>query len=174
MRVRALATAATAAFVLCLLVPAAAAAPPPNIVFIMCDDLGFNDISLHGSAQIPTPNIDAIAASGTHLARYYAQPVCSPTRASLMTGRHVIHTGIYMPFNHGITNDHLDTRFTLLPQYLKKAANYTAHMVGKVRAQSRATKASSCTPLFNPNPRPLLMYFLCLVCSGTSAATPWA
>ena len=52
-----------------------------------------------------------------------------------MSGRHVIHTGIYMPFSHGITNDHLDSKFTLLPQYLKAAANYSAHMVGKVRRQ---------------------------------------
>lgn len=102
----------------------------------MCDDLGFNDIALHGSEQIPTPNIDAIATSGVHLARYYTQPVCSPTRASLMSGRHVIHTGIYMPFDHGLTNEHLDLRFTLLPHYLKAAANYSAHMVGKVREAS--------------------------------------
>ena len=107
------------------------ATPPPNIVFIMADDLGFNDISLHGSPQIPTPNIDALAQSGVHLARYYAQPVCSPTRASLMTGRHSIHTGIYMPFDHGVTNEHLNLSFTMLPAYLRRAANYSAHMVGK-------------------------------------------
>ena len=67
---------------------------PPHIVFIVLDDAGFNDVSLHGSPQVPTPNIDAIAASGVSLLRYYTQPVCSPTRASLMTGRHAIHHGI--------------------------------------------------------------------------------
>jgi hypothetical protein len=44
-----------------------------------------------------------------------------------MSGRHVIHTGLYMPFNGG-TNDHLNTSYTLLPTYLKRAANYSTHM----------------------------------------------
>lgn len=47
------------------------------------------------SLKIPTPNIDALAQSGVILNNYYVQPVCSPTRASIMSGRHVIHTGIY-------------------------------------------------------------------------------
>ncbi len=81
---------------LLLVAGCAAAATPPNIVFIVADDLGFNDISFHGSAQIPTPNIDAIFQAGVSLTSYFAQPVCSPTRASIMSARHVIHTGIYM------------------------------------------------------------------------------
>lgn len=64
----------------------------PNILFIMADDLGWNDISLHGSPQIPTPNIDALAAGGIQLNSYYANPDCSPARSSLLTGRHAIHT----------------------------------------------------------------------------------
>ena len=104
---------------------------PPNIVFIVADDLGYSDISFQGGQQIPTPHIDAIFRGGAALRAYRAQPVCSPTRASIMSGRHVVHTGIYMPFDKGVTNEALDTRFTLLPRYLKRAANYSSHLVGK-------------------------------------------
>ena len=55
--------------------------------------VGFNDVSFHGSQQIPTPNIDSLAKGGVILHHYYVQPVCSPTRATFMTGRSVIHTG---------------------------------------------------------------------------------
>lgn len=54
----------------------------------------FNDVSFHGSQQIPTPNIDAIANRGLKLMNYHVQPVCSPSRSTFMSGRHVIHTGI--------------------------------------------------------------------------------
>lgn len=59
----------------------------PNIVIILADDLGYGDISLHGSS-IKTPNIDKIASEGIELCRHYACPVSSPTRAGLMTGRY--------------------------------------------------------------------------------------
>ena len=84
---------------LAALAVAPAYAAPPHIVFIIADDLGFNDISLHGSPQIPTPNIDALAADGVTLMNYHGQPVCSPSRGSILSGRHAIHTGIYMPFS---------------------------------------------------------------------------
>ena len=119
---------------LCLLVAAlapGALARAPNILFIVCDDLGHNDISFFGSPQIPTPNIDALFSGGATLASYRAQPVCSPTRASILSGRHVIHTGIFMPFDSGVTNEALDPAYTLLPRYLKRAANYSTHLVGK-------------------------------------------
>ena len=103
----------------------------PNVVFIVADDLGFSDISFQGGPQIPTPHIDALFHGGVALRGYHAQPVCSPTRASMLSGRHVVHTGIYMPFDSGVTNEALDSRFTLLPRYLKAAANYSTHLVGK-------------------------------------------
>ena len=106
---------------------AAAAATPPHIVFILSDDLGWNDVSFHGSEQIGTPNIDAIATEGTPLYNYHIQPVCSPTRSTILSGRHVIHTGLYMPFAQG-TNLRLSLNYTLLPAFLKKIG-YSTHMV---------------------------------------------
>lgn len=107
----------------------AASAAKPNVVFILADDLGWNDIGHHGSPQVPTDSIDAICEGGVTLNRFYAQPVCSPTRGSLMSGRHVIHSGIYSPFAQG-TALRLNASYTLLPEYMKRHG-YDTHMVGK-------------------------------------------
>ena len=61
--------------------------PRPNIVFILADDLGWADVGFHGG-EIKTPHLDELAASGARLEQFYVQPVCSPTRAALMTGRY--------------------------------------------------------------------------------------
>jgi len=65
----------------------------PNIVIIVADDLGWNDVGYHGS-DIKTPNIDRIASEGVELDRFYVCPICSPTRAGLMTGRWPLRFGI--------------------------------------------------------------------------------
>lgn len=67
----------------------------PNIVYFLIDDQGYADVGFNGSPTIKTPNMDKLAAAGTILTSHYAQPVCSPTRAALMTGRYPIHTGVY-------------------------------------------------------------------------------
>lgn len=71
----------------------AATAPRPNIVFFLIDDLGYTDVGYHGGA-IKTPNIDRLAAAGAKLEAFYVQPVCSPTRAALMTGRYPMRHGL--------------------------------------------------------------------------------
>eukprot|EP00727_Mastigamoeba_balamuthi_P004756 m51a1_g14279 hypothetical protein (576) ;mRNA; r:358637-360720 len=103
----------------------------PNVVFVLADDLGWNDVSLHGSPQIPTPHIDALARSGVELDRYYVNAVCSPTRASLLTGRSVIHHGVFLPFGFGNDAEGLNLSYTLLPQHLKREYGYHNYMIGK-------------------------------------------
>lgn len=59
----------------------------PHIVFILVDDQGFRDVGYHGS-EIKTPTLDRLAAQGVKLENYYVQPLCSPSRSQLMTGRY--------------------------------------------------------------------------------------
>ncbi len=66
----------------------------PNFILIVADDLGFADLSLNGSKQIPTPNIDRLAEEGINFTQgYVSAPVCSPSRAGLLTGRNQVHFG---------------------------------------------------------------------------------
>jgi arylsulfatase A-like enzyme len=68
--------------------PALAQAPKPNVVFILADDLGINDLSCYGRKDQQTPHLDRLAAQGMRFTTAYcAQPICSPTRAAVMTGR---------------------------------------------------------------------------------------
>ena len=73
----------------------AQAASQPNIVFLLIDDLGYADCGFNGGTEIKTPNIDRLAKSGTIIESHYVQPVCSPTRSTLLTGRYPTHTGVY-------------------------------------------------------------------------------
>lgn len=67
----------------------------PNIVFIIADDFGYADAGFSGGKTITTPALDKLAREGAVLDAFYVQPVCSPTRATLMTGRYAVHTGVY-------------------------------------------------------------------------------
>ncbi|XP_075535413.1 arylsulfatase B-like isoform X2 [Dermacentor variabilis] len=102
----------------------------PHIIFILADDLGWNDVSYHGSHQIRTPNIDALAWNGVRFDRLYYQPLCSPSRAALMTGRYPIHTGM----QHHVIRQHeprgLPLHLKLLPEWLN-GLGYSSYMVGK-------------------------------------------
>jgi len=73
----------------------AQAAKQPDIVFFLIDDLGFADCGFNGGKEIKTPNIDRLAQSGAIIDSHYVQPVCSPTRSTLLTGRYPTQTGVY-------------------------------------------------------------------------------
>lgn len=101
-----------------------------RIVIYFCIQQGFNDIGFHGSNQIPTPNIDALAAFGITFDRFYTNPVCTPSRASLMTGKYAARLGMQHTF---IENGHpfaLGKNETLLPEYMQ-FAGYATHLIGK-------------------------------------------
>src|SRR6186713_2650969 len=66
----------------------------PNIVLVMADDLGFGDVAFNGNPKVKTPALDQLAKDGVRLDRFYAAPVCSPTRGSAMTGRNPNRYGI--------------------------------------------------------------------------------
>mmetsp|Transcript_40033 Transcript_40033/g.89927 ORF Transcript_40033/g.89927 Transcript_40033/m.89927 type:complete len:526 (+) Transcript_40033:23-1600(+) len=108
--------------------PFGAVAVQPNVIFMLADDLGWMDVSFHGSQQVRTPNIDNLA-NGVSLDNYHAMPACSPTRASILTGRHSIHHGVYVQFAPG-SDAALNSTYKLLPRYLKEQG-YRTHMVGK-------------------------------------------
>jgi len=97
-----------------------------NVVFMMADDLGWNDVGYHGS-EIRTPHIDSIAQRGIQLNRYYASPLCSPTRAALLTGRIPLRFGVDRPIE---TIGGLPETERLLTDVLKTAGYGTA-LVGK-------------------------------------------
>ena len=95
----------------------------PNVVLMMADDLGWGDVGFHGHRVLRTPHLDAMAAAGVRLDRFYAAaPVCSPTRGSVLTGRH--------PFRYGITNanvGHLQRREQTLAELLGDLGYATGH-----------------------------------------------
>ena len=72
----------------------ARATSPPNIVHIIADDLGWNDVGFHGS-EIKTPMIDELARESVVLDRFYVTPICSPTRAGVLTGRYPFRFGMW-------------------------------------------------------------------------------
>ena len=116
--------------VLSSLALSAQASDRPNVVVIVADDLGWADVGFHGNQIIDTPSLDRIAAEGAQLNRFYTTPICSPTRAALMTGRDPIRLGVaystIMPWqNNGIHPDE-----TFLPE-LFLSAGYQTAMVGK-------------------------------------------
>jgi arylsulfatase A-like enzyme len=73
----------------------------PNVILIITDDQGFGDLGTHGNPHINTPTIDAFAAESVRFTNFYVSPVCAPTRASLMTGRYSLRTGVRDTYNGG-------------------------------------------------------------------------
>ena len=111
----------------------------PNILYILADDLGWGDVSYHGSA-VRTPNIDRLAASGIELDQHYVCPMCTPTRVSLLTGRHPGRFGRHatVPSNSPVLPDGYETLATSL-----RNCGYDTALFGKWHLGSE--------PRFGPN-----------------------
>ena len=123
------------------------ASPKPNILFILCDDMGYGDLACYGQPYILTPNIDRLAAEGMRFTQAYAgSPVSAPSRATIMTGQHTGHTHVrgnreYWTGRPNITygksqdpdrvgQEPYDTRHIILPEMMKQNG-YTTGMFGK-------------------------------------------
>lgn len=103
--------------------------PRPHIVFLLADDLGSYDVGWRGS-QIKTPHLDQLARDGARLEQFYVQPVCSPTRAALMTGRYPFRYGFQVGVVRPWADYGLSLEERMLPQALHEAGYATA-IVGK-------------------------------------------
>ncbi len=101
---------------------------PPNVILIVVDDLGWKDVSYHGS-EIQTPTIDKLATEGVELNRFYVHPACSPTRSSLMTGKAALRLGFLNPLGKNNVKG-LPLSEKIMPQYFKEKG-YTTNLIGK-------------------------------------------
>lgn len=107
----------------------AQAAGKPNIIIMVADDLGWSDVGFHGS-DIDTPSLDRLAQEGVELSRFYTTPICSPTRAALMTGRDPIRLGVAYSVIFPWSNAGIHPQEHFMPQSFQ-AAGYQTAMVGK-------------------------------------------
>lgn len=119
-----------ALLLLCTLLAGTSLSARPNVVMLLADDEGWKDLSCYGG-PVKTPNIDSLAARGVRFTQFYSgAAVCSPSRATLMTGRHHIRTGVYSWIFDETQFSHLLRREITLAEVLKKAGYTTAH-IGK-------------------------------------------
>ena len=115
-------------------------AKPPNILLILCDDMGWRDLSCFGNDRVATPNVDRLAAEGVKLTRFYAAcAVCTPTRVSVLTGKYPLRFDVRTAFRDA--GEFLPLG-TTLPRLLKQAGYRTAHLgkwhLGGVRLKDSA------------------------------------
>lgn len=103
-----------------------AAEGKPNIVVIVADDLGYADCGFGGGKEIATPHLDKLAAAGTVLESFYVQPVCSPTRAALMTGRYPMRHGLQVGVIRPTAKYGLPLEERTLASALREAGYFTA------------------------------------------------
>lgn len=102
--------------------------PGPNVLLIIVDDMGWNDVGYHGS-EIQTPTLDRLAHAGVELTRFYAHSSCTPTRSSLMTGKTAVRLGIVNPISKNNVLG-LPLSEKIMPQYFKENG-YATYLVGK-------------------------------------------
>ena len=101
----------------------------PNVIFVLADDLGWGDVSWN-NPDMPTSTMERLAAEGLRLDQSYAQQVCTPSRAALLTGRYPFHIGRQKRALKPLQPTGLALNVTTLPSELKKLG-YRTHMVGK-------------------------------------------
>src|SRR5512133_6325 len=99
----------------------------PNIIFILADDLGIGDVGCYGADNYKTPNIDRLASIGMRFTHAYTAPLCGPSRATILTGRHLFRTGATNQDATGLMKPAVET---MMPSYLKKAG-YVTTSIGK-------------------------------------------
>ena len=99
----------------------------PNVVVFLTDDQGWGDLSMNGNANLSTPNLDSLAKDGASFERFYVCPVCSPTRAEFLTGRHHVRSGVYSTSAGG---ERMDLDETTVADLFKKAG-YSTGAFGK-------------------------------------------
>lgn len=114
--------------------PEPAVAAKPNILFVLIDDLGFADFSVTGNRKVATPNIDRLAAEGLLMTQFYvAAPICSPSRAGLMTGQYPARNGFVSFIDSRAHNiemgqaDWLEPGLPMLPRALSQVGYATGH-----------------------------------------------
>ncbi len=105
----------------------------PNIIFILADDIGYTELGSYGGGKVrgfSTPNLDRIADEGMRFLSFYSEPSCTPTRASLMTGRHPVRIGLLGVLFPGTSGMGLVDEEVIVAELLSKAG-YTTGMFGK-------------------------------------------
>lgn len=117
------------ALLFCLPLATAVAADRPNIIVILADDLGSGDVGWRGG-EIKTPNLDKLALTGARLEQFYVQPLCSPTRAALLTGRYPMRHGLQVGVVRPWAQYGLPLEERTLPRALRDAG-YTTAIFGK-------------------------------------------
>ncbi len=100
---------------------------PHNVVLIVSDDQGWGDLSLHGNSNIKTPHMDSLAINGASFTNFFVSPVCSPTRAEVLTGRYHPRTGVYHTSAGG---ERMNLDETTIAEVFKQAG-YTTGIFGK-------------------------------------------
>ena len=109
---------------------AVGATRPPNVIHIVADDLGWKDLGFQGATDIRTPNLDRLAREGARFEQFYVQPMCTPSRAALLTGRYPMRYGLQTLVIPSKGTYGLSTDEYLLPQVLADAGYQTA-IIGK-------------------------------------------